>query len=605
MCSYRSRLMRSPVLRNKSISPAPMKRLVPLSHKRSSFSRSMSRSLSPRKTKRLSSKVEGRAPTPDNDSLLDNINTKCSVKSKVVKPDAREQPTSDEKLRNTRCRDFDEKGLCLRGELCPYDHGTDPFVLEDVVGRNVPVPASVAQNNFGPKQLSDKPMTSFMNVFNPLRHPHPGNGEYYPESPGILPHFGWNGQVRPRHQFRPRHLNFDAAPFSGRGGPPHPSLMRPYGFHMPRQLVTIPVDGSAQSSPGPSFGEPPFPGGPWMCRGVFGTRGRGRGMFDFRRLGVRSGKQMGNCCLEVRKIPQDLNKIEALINHFSRFGNVVSIQTNWDNDPEGALVTFSNQDEAHQAYRSSDAVLNNRFIRVFWYNKEKDQSKGNQQHEFEFSHTSEPQSKVKSKYLSEQPYQAGLPSFIPVKDTNTSAGGAPLDQAIADRPNEVVKDDEPVDVDSAPVLQPLEPLLETPKKPQNDSYSADLLKTRDSMMRLMTTQIEEQKKLILHLETNRDRMNPKQIEDYKALIGSLQKSCGELGRNLAVVNSNLAQNSTSNNNGNPTTNPKLCSKEEISRKILDAELELYALERNGQETSEIEKKILKLRDEELSFISGS
>ena len=27
---------------------------------------------------------------------------------------------------------FSEKGYCMRGDLCPYDHGTDPVVLEDV-----------------------------------------------------------------------------------------------------------------------------------------------------------------------------------------------------------------------------------------------------------------------------------------------------------------------------------------------------------------------------------------------------------------------------------------------------------------------------------------
>ena len=31
-----------------------------------------------------------------------------------------------------RCRDYDEKGYCMRGDLCPYDHGADPVVLEDV-----------------------------------------------------------------------------------------------------------------------------------------------------------------------------------------------------------------------------------------------------------------------------------------------------------------------------------------------------------------------------------------------------------------------------------------------------------------------------------------
>ena len=28
-------------------------------------------------------------------------------------------------------RDYDEKGFCLRGDLCKFDHGTDAVVLED------------------------------------------------------------------------------------------------------------------------------------------------------------------------------------------------------------------------------------------------------------------------------------------------------------------------------------------------------------------------------------------------------------------------------------------------------------------------------------------
>ena len=33
--------------------------------------------------------------------------------------------------RRERCRDFDEKGYCLRGGLCQYDHGNDPVVVEE------------------------------------------------------------------------------------------------------------------------------------------------------------------------------------------------------------------------------------------------------------------------------------------------------------------------------------------------------------------------------------------------------------------------------------------------------------------------------------------
>ena len=59
-----------------------------------------------------------------------------------------------------------------------------------------------------------------------------------------------------------------------------------------------------------------------------------------------------------------------LNNHFSKFGKIVNLQVSFNSDPEGALVTFSSHAEAQAAYRSTEAVLNNRFIKVFWHTKE-------------------------------------------------------------------------------------------------------------------------------------------------------------------------------------------------------------------------------------------
>ncbi|KAF4530887.1 hypothetical protein B566_EDAN018868, partial [Ephemera danica] len=82
--------------------------------------------------------------------------------------------------------------------------------------------------------------------------------------------------------------------------------------------------------------------------------------FDFSRLGPRKGNP-ANCSLELKKVPRGLNNITHLNNHFSRFGKIVNIQA--------AIVTFSSHAEANAAYRSTEAVLNNRFIKVFWHNK--------------------------------------------------------------------------------------------------------------------------------------------------------------------------------------------------------------------------------------------
>lgn len=88
--------------------------------------------------------------------------------------------------------------------------------------------------------------------------------------------------------------------------------------------------------------------------------------FDFNRLGPRS-KNPQNCSLELKKVPQGMNSITHLNNHFSKFGKIVNIQVQYEGDPEAAIITFSTHAEANAAYRSTEAVLNNRFIKVFWH----------------------------------------------------------------------------------------------------------------------------------------------------------------------------------------------------------------------------------------------
>lgn len=36
---------------------------------------------------------------------------------------------------------FTEQGFCMRGDLCPYDHGTDPVIVEDVSVPSYPPPS--------------------------------------------------------------------------------------------------------------------------------------------------------------------------------------------------------------------------------------------------------------------------------------------------------------------------------------------------------------------------------------------------------------------------------------------------------------------------------
>ena len=47
-------------------------------------------------------------------------------------------------------------------------------------------------------------------------------------------------------------------------------------------------------------------------------------------------------------------------------------KVSYENDPQAALIQFSNNAEARKAYSSPEAVLGNRFIKIFWHNKTKE-----------------------------------------------------------------------------------------------------------------------------------------------------------------------------------------------------------------------------------------
>ena len=82
--------------------------------------------------------------------------------------------------------------------------------------------------------------------------------------------------------------------------------------------------------------------------------------------------QPERCTLEVRRLPSHLNTIASLNDYFSKFGTIVNLQIKYDNDPEGAVVQFASHPEAAAAHRCPEAVLGNRFIKLFWHNKDQE-----------------------------------------------------------------------------------------------------------------------------------------------------------------------------------------------------------------------------------------
>lgn len=82
--------------------------------------------------------------------------------------------------------------------------------------------------------------------------------------------------------------------------------------------------------------------------------------------------QPERCTLEVRRLPAHLNTIASLNDYFSKFGTIVNLQIKYENDPEAAVVQFASHAEAASAHRCPEAVLGNRFIKLFWHNKDQE-----------------------------------------------------------------------------------------------------------------------------------------------------------------------------------------------------------------------------------------
>lgn len=244
-----------------------------------------------------------------------------------------------------RCRDFDEKGYCMRGETCPWDHGVDPVVLEDI---NNPALLSIQGNN-GP--LRSGPVHPEYNPYAPdLFH----RGNMRPGQPGLNP--GAFSRIPPGGQFKGVP---PSAPFPFPLNPAVTPLQQ-------RELIPVPVvDGSNQGGGDINHMNIKRRFEPEDNVAIAEAPPKRKPSIQ-NRLGPRIPAQQ-NCSLELRKIPRGLNAIAHLNNHFSKFGKIINIQVSYEGDPEAAIVTFSTHAEANVAYRSTEAVLNNRFIKVFWH----------------------------------------------------------------------------------------------------------------------------------------------------------------------------------------------------------------------------------------------
>jgi len=397
-------------------------------------------------------------------------------------------PTRDEgaagytpTAKKVRCRDYDEKGFCLRGDLCKFDHGTDAVVLEDSV-----------------KNVGYQP-----------------GGQTEPYIPGL--------------------------PLGGIPFPPPVLSVPPPGY------------GNARGKRAHEGGfDPPAK----RFEYPRGGRGRGRG----RGWGGRGGRG-GSTMLAVRNIPGELNSITHLNGHFSRYGNLVNIQVQFEGDPGSALITFSNLEEASAAYTTSEAVLNNRFIKVFWHHMDKGH--------------------IKDRLGRQNMGNANMVLVGEGSETKESTE----DKKDTDDPEKVKEEKAQAILAIQKNQEMLQTQQEMMKKVEENRKNAlvqqeGLLKSKHD---LLDGLIEQQKALIVKLEKGKGTIKPEEKSKIMKLLKDLSSS---IDRTKEDIKTSLSVAGIKNR-----------TEADIQKELLDAEMELFALQQDGAETFEQKQKVNSLRME--------
>ncbi|TSK42112.1 Neurobeachin-like protein 1 [Bagarius yarrelli] len=320
-----------------------------------------------------------------------------------------------------RCRDYDEKGFCMRGDMCPFDHGSDPVVVEDVnLPSIIPFPPAPLAVGDGPPPPTLPPPPGLL--------PPPPMNIRPPVPPGSLPPVAGPPPPIPALDAPPNVMTSSVPSIVPSSRPllPQPPLhlvnsgIRPPLIQPPPPLFTAdsfepdvynPEAPSLNSRPayrprvnvqrsnliGLTMGEVDLHPREKMlnnnnARIVLESDSRKRGAvhhdggipskkpwFDkmnfnkpnhhgyHKKLPLPLPLPLPNTKLAIRQIPPELNNISKLNEHFSRFGKIVNLQVAYNNDPESALIQFESPEEARRAIQSTEAVLNNRFIKVHWH----------------------------------------------------------------------------------------------------------------------------------------------------------------------------------------------------------------------------------------------
>ncbi|XP_036380595.1 RNA-binding protein 26-like [Megalops cyprinoides] len=513
--------------------------------------------------------------------------------SAQIRPDYFANHTEGTGIRRQRCRDYDEKGFCVRGDLCPFDHGRDPLVVDDVTLPAMipfPPPPGVPPPRVAVPPLAD-PSPSVMAPAPPHRPAPPlstlptsGNHDpevYNPEAPGIT--------ASDQHQYIPRVQTQrpNLIGLTSRDTEALSSRAANIIIQTEPTVPTVPCKGPRFSSEQESRKRPlgaiegPAAKKPWMENQNYNNQ---------QKPGFQKKNHYTNTKLEVRKIPRDLNNITQLNEHFSKFGTIVNIQVAFGGDPEAALIQYTANEEARRAISSTEAVLNNRFIRVHWH-RDNSEQQSHQPHGQSQSAPSGLQHTGTHKVINAQhgPGAYALSKTVATHAPGIGAGSNPVTRHVGSDPSLTTTTSASLQkgASSSLVMKPaskpvgksarvLEACEAMKKKQEALKLQQDMRKKKQEMLE---NQIDCQKVLINRLERNKS-MKP----DERA---SIMKTLKQLTEKISQLKDEMRQASSSQ--------PK--NKEDAQKELLDAELDFHKKLSSGEDTTDLKKRLNQLQVE--------
>ncbi|XP_066472938.1 RNA-binding protein 27 [Tiliqua scincoides] len=574
-----------------------------------------------------------------------------------------------------RCRDYDERGFCVLGDLCQFDHGNDPLVVDEVsLPSMIPFPPPPPGLPPPPGMLMPPTQGPAHNMRMPGPHAHPrppppvripiprpplsqSNLLNNREQPGtttvpslaplgarLLPPLSQNLLYSvSEHTYEPDGYNPEAPSITSAGR----SQYRQFFSRTPMQRPNLIGLTSGEMDTNPRAAniiiqtEPPISivsNSSNVSRVVLEPDNRkrvsntvegpsakkpwiGKQANNQNKPGFLKKTQYTNTKLEVRKIPPELNNITRLNEHFSKFGTIVNIQVAFRNDPEAALIQYLTNDEARKAISSTEAVLNNRFIRVLWHRENSEQQPLQPSQQQQTMTTTAPpnphQLHLQQQMLTQPPtvtMHSSMPKLtpkplspgayvlnkVPVKHRlGATAANQPDPQHLLLNQSSAAAEDAQVFPTSASHIKMVysSSNLKTSIKPCTGNKSHDVhevLKKKQEALKLqqdmrkkkqemLEKQIECQKMLISKLEKNK-AMKPEERAD---IMKTLKELTGKISHLKDELKTSSATSSTT----------KLKSKTEAQKELLDAELDFHKRLSSGEDTTELRKKLTQLQVE--------